>query len=309
MQQKFIVKSVSAGKEDHLACRAAAGHRSLRPAISGHSAPGQLDVLRWAPLGLCGARMSKSIQSTGPGKGYNHAVMGPHSTKDRSSCKLAPWCQVLDNMHAHAGDSSPPLQAQVPDGRAGAKTPAIALKKHVSFTGITVELFEDMEEVQTPITAFSRSHTRLPSITMCPGVLYSGPEKEYYGRNNATPGRQASECALQAPSIQEPDASAFSQILECSTADLAQAGDASPQPGTRASLPPVSTAPQPAAASEQDNENEVLDWRDQPGTPSARQPALSKASPVQLPESPVSAADPGVVLCLFAALPCIKLRI
>lgn len=181
MQQKFIVKSVSAGKEDHLACRAAAGHRSLRPAISGHSAPGQLDVLRWAPLGLCGARMSKSIQSTGPGKGYNHAVMGPHSTKDRSSCKLAPWCQVLDNMHAHAGDSSPPLQAQVPDGRAGAKTPAIALKKHVSFTGITVELFEDMEEVQTPITAFSRSHTRLPSITMCPGVLYSGPKKNIMG--------------------------------------------------------------------------------------------------------------------------------
>ena len=67
---------------------------------------------------------------------------------------------------------------------------------------------------------------------------------------------------IQAPSIQEPDASAFSQILECSTASLAQPGYMSPEGSAQTGSSPATTPPQPASASEMADENEVLDWRD-----------------------------------------------
>ena len=37
----------------------------------------------------------------------------------------------------------------MPAGSAPVHAPAVALKKHLSFTGLTVELFEDVEEVQS----------------------------------------------------------------------------------------------------------------------------------------------------------------
>ena len=55
------------------------------------------------------------------------------------------WCASKSQLCA--GDSSPPLQAQTPEGGAPARAPSIALKKRVTFTGLTVELFEDVEEV------------------------------------------------------------------------------------------------------------------------------------------------------------------
>ena len=68
---------------------------------------------------------------------------------------------------------------------------------------------------------------------------------------------------LQAPSIQEPDVSSFSQILECSTASFVHPGDASPKSSPQTALPSVSTPSKPALASELADQNEALDWRDQ----------------------------------------------
>lgn len=68
---------------------------------------------------------------------------------------------------------------------------------------------------------------------------------------------------LQAPSIREPDASSFSQILECSTASFAHPRDASPKSSPQTALLSVSTPSKPASASELANENEALNWRDQ----------------------------------------------
>ena len=63
--------------------------------------------------------------------------------------------------------------------------------------------------------------------------------------------------------MQEPDASAFSQILECSTADLTQtAGDVSTELSASAASSAVLRPPRPEAASDQAQEKEVLDWRD-----------------------------------------------
>ena len=50
--------------------------------------------------------------------------------------------------HVYAGDTTPPLHAQTPVASVPLQAPAVALKKHVSFTGLTVELFEDVEEVR-----------------------------------------------------------------------------------------------------------------------------------------------------------------
>ena len=63
--------------------------------------------------------------------------------------------------------------------------------------------------------------------------------------------------------MREPDASAFSQILECSTADLTEtAGDTSAERSAGAASSAVLRPPRPAATSDQAQENEVLDWRD-----------------------------------------------
>lgn len=63
--------------------------------------------------------------------------------------------------------------------------------------------------------------------------------------------------------MREPDASAFSQILECSTADLTEtAGDTSAERSAGAASSAVLRPPRPGAASDQAQENEVLDWRD-----------------------------------------------
>ena len=51
-----------------------------------------------------------------------------------------------------AGDSTPPLQAQAPEASAPTRAPSIALKKRVTFTGLTVELFEDVEEVNVTLS-------------------------------------------------------------------------------------------------------------------------------------------------------------
>ena len=51
-----------------------------------------------------------------------------------------------------AGDSTPPLQAQTSAGSAPARAPSIALEKRVAFTGLTVELFEDVEEVNLTLS-------------------------------------------------------------------------------------------------------------------------------------------------------------
>ena len=51
-----------------------------------------------------------------------------------------------------AGDSTPPLQAQTPEASAPTRAPSIALKKRVTFTGLTVELFEDVEEVNVTLS-------------------------------------------------------------------------------------------------------------------------------------------------------------
>ena len=73
----------------------------------------------------------------------------------------------------------------------------------------------------------------------------------------------STDVVTQAPSIQEPDASAFSQILECSTASLAQPGYMSPEGSAHTASSPATTPPPPFLGSEPTNENEVLDWRDQ----------------------------------------------
>ena len=58
---------------------------------------------------------------------------------------------MSEKIDAYPGDSSPPLQAHMSAGSAPAqaspRAAATALKKHISFTGLTVELFEDVEEV------------------------------------------------------------------------------------------------------------------------------------------------------------------
>ena len=79
----------------------------------------------------------------------------------------------------HAGDSSPPLQTQTPEGSAPARAPSIALKKHVAFTGLTVELFEDIEEVRVTLlraaaetlgSGVSKQHRMLQSAKKSVGV-------------------------------------------------------------------------------------------------------------------------------------------
>lgn len=139
----------------------------------------------------------------------------------------------------YAGETTPPLTAPMPA--------AMRLQKLMSFAGLTVELFEDMEEVPLCPSSWRLQHESLPVASfICPAnkrafglsifaLLSWLLTCKGHGQIYAAKVGDENMFVVQAPAAAEPDASAFSQILGCSMMDTSQpnASDrvSSPEPG------------------------------------------------------------------------------